>query len=376
MKLIKLSYSEFVGTPLEWSVTDLEFGDVNLFVSKNAVGKTRIVSILNNLAHRLLNPGPTDYENGRFDLGFTHNESEIRYQVDIKNHAVVEETYTYRGEILLHREANGDGELFNASFGKKGKIKIPENELLAARRDDKQYPFLSPLHIWAGGLHFYPFNTDLGKFMLVLDVARDPGLPFNAHNKNLVVNAFINGAKHLDYKGAVIVDMGKLGYEIEDIKVDSQRSLGPGVSQFEGLRVKELGVADFLDQISLSTGMFRCLSLLIQLNLFAKSGTPQCLVIDDIGEGLDYERSRDLVKLLIDKALDSDMQLIMTTNDRFIMNAVPLQYWTVLERRGGIVTFYNHNNAKDIFDEFKFTGLSNFDFFSYDFMHQEKSHIA
>lgn len=55
MKLTKLSYSEYKGLPLEWSITGLNFEDVNLIVSKNAIGKTRLVSLLVNLAHRVLN---------------------------------------------------------------------------------------------------------------------------------------------------------------------------------------------------------------------------------------------------------------------------------------------------------------------------------
>lgn len=57
-----------------------------------------------------------------------------------------------------------------------------------------------------------------------------------------------------------------------------------------------------------------------------------CIVIDDIGERLDYERSCALIELLMSKATTQQVQLIMTTNDRFVMNKVPLEAWTVLHR--------------------------------------------
>ena len=91
---------------------------------------------------------------------------------------------------------------------------------------------------------------------------------------------------------------------------------------------------------------------------------------DDFGEGLDFERSRTLIDLLRSKAHNSEasIQLIMTTNDRFVMNNIPLEEWTVLQRVGHQVRVRNYGNSKQIFDEFKYTGLNNFDFFATDFL--------
>ena len=58
------------------------------------------------------------------------------------------------------------------------------------------------------------------------------------------------------------------------------------------------------------------------------------------------------------------MQLITSTNDRFVMNNVPLEYWCVIQRISNVSKIYNHRNAKKQFDNFGLTGLSNFDFFS------------
>jgi hypothetical protein len=40
-----------------------------------------------------------------------------------------------------------------------------------------------------------------------------------------------------------------------------------------------------------------------------------------------------------------------------------LEEWQVLERNGQRVTFHNYSNSKAVFDDFIFTGMSNFDFF-------------
>jgi len=67
---------------------------------------------------------------------------------------------------------------------------------------------------------------------------------------------------------------------------------------------------------------------------------------------------------LISKVEGTQMQLIMSTNDQFVMDAVPLKYWLVIQRSTGKAKIYNYINNKKLFDSFKFTGLGNFDFFS------------
>lgn len=117
----------------------------------------------------------------------------------------------------------------------------------------------------------------------------------------------------------------------------------------------------------MSQGMFRALALLIQVNFAQRSSTGGCLLVDDIGEGLDYERSTALIELLIEKGRRHGIQLIMATNDRFVMNKVPLEYWCVIQRTGAHCKIYNYKNCKQTFDEFKLTGLNNFDFLATEF---------
>ena len=99
---------------------------------------------------------------------------------------------------------------------------------------------------------------------------------------------------------------------------------------------------------------------------------PSCILIDDIGEGIDFDRSCALLELLIRKVKGSSVQLIMSTNDRFIMNKAPLETWAVIRRKGGTVEVFNYANSRKLFDEFKDTGLNNFDFFATDFLNQAK----
>ena len=84
-----------------------------------------------------------------------------------------------------------------------------------------------------------------------------------------------------------------------------------------------------------------------------------------------YEKAKKLVKLVFDKCQNSDIQVIVTSNDSFLMDAVDTKYWNILKRNGKTVTAINNNNSKDLFRRFRLTGLSNFDLFSSDFIQQQ-----
>nr|WP_290447624.1 AAA family ATPase [Pseudomonas sp. 21LCFQ02] len=142
------------------------------------------------------------------------------------------------------------------------------------------------------------------------------------------------------------------------------------------IAVKEKGVRCFVNQGGLSQGMYRALAILVQFYaniLWARHacggrqlqlGDSPLILIDDIGEGLDHERARKMIGLLVSESLKYNIQIIMSSNDRYVMNYVPLENWTVLSRNGSKVSSINYNNSKDVFDEFSYSGLSNFDFFS------------
>jgi len=118
--------------------------------------------------------------------------------------------------------------------------------------------------------------------------------------------------------------------------------------------------------------MFRALALLILINIGLFEKMIDCLLIDDIGEGLDFERATALIKRLVNKADIANFQLLLSTNDRFVMNSVPLENWLVLKRDRGQVAVFSQKSHPRIFEEFKFTGLNNFDFFATDYIGTQK----
>ena len=198
------------------------------------------------------------------------------------------------------------------------------------------------------------------------------GMPVDDRDPNAVVALYRQAIKEFkgEFEEVLIRDMTRVDYDIVSL------GLGPLVSvrmppvplgEPSALFVKERDLPGITDQWSMSQGMFRVLSLLIQINYSQMAEKSTCILIDDIGEGLDFDRSCRLIDLLRDKTKTSNIQLILSTNDRFVMNRVPLEEWSVLNRQGNHVQVLNNDNSKRLFEDFKFTGLSNFSFLEMDF---------
>jgi len=164
--------------------------------------------------------------------------------------------------------------------------------------------------------------------------------------------------------------MESLGYPCEDVglaAVEVQIFDGVNAHNVGGLYVKERDLLAVTDQAVMSQGMFRALSLVIHLNYWMLRKSPRTILVDDIGEGLDFSRAQSFISLLIERAKENNMQLLMTTNDRFVMNGVPLDYWGVIARKQSQVRVITKHNSPKVFSEFEMLGLNNFDFFSTNF---------
>lgn len=374
MILKSVEYVEFEGEPQQWRLLDFALGSVNLLVGKNATGKSRTLNLINGLGNLVSSSNEKlGLKTGKWKVEFSDEGAPLVYEVDIRNDEVQMESFTSKGKKYLDRSEGGIGKIYAADERKDIGFQTPVTKLaVVARQDSVQHPFLKPLYDWGKSLRHYPFGTPLGRDnYLIIREGKDEDL--NAKDVRQVVAIFTKGRRDHDprFTDAVKSDMEEIGYPVETIGVAAPRAVTfahPFVGGAVGLVVKEKALRGETEQGVMSQGMFRALSIIIQLNYSYLAGSPSCILIDDIGEGLDFERSSALIKLLVRKAEKAGVQLIMATNDRFVMNDVPLEMWSVLQREGGDCRVYNYTNSKEIFDEFKFTGLNNFDFLAADFL--------
>jgi predicted ATPase len=370
-------------------LTGLTLRDINLLVGKNASGKTRILNVILHLAESIsgklvLSPSGMIVQrqifNGKSHLFFDNDGQRLEYELEVIEGKVVREVFTVDGNSRLDRGPGGEGWIWAEKEGKKVEFQTPDDQLaVVTRRDVIQHSYFEPLHQWANSLYYYAFSTLLGKDRAYIFIKSDSQKvdTLNAKDTNQVVDIYRKGKEVFGerYVETVKKDFEAIGYPIENVDIGVPQSVkiqAPMYGEITMLFVKEADLPGITDQQAMSNGMFRALSIIIQINYAVLADTPSCILIDDIGEGLDFDRSCGLIDVLISKAEHSSVQLVMATNDRFVMNQVPLEAWSIIDREANHINIRNYSNSKEIFDNFKFTGLNNFDFLVFDYLHAGK----
>lgn len=349
MRLLEFQY---IGSG--WNLKPILFQPVNLIVGKNAVGKSRLIKGLSNAVQHISQA--TDNKN-ETSFGatfvFSSGTEQVIYLFSYLNGKVATERLLINNNPNNHFESllerNAEGTLLHGEA-----INPPEDKLvLHVRRDTVQYPYFEKIVSWAESVCGQRFNE--------MDYAGDYGTysSFSNFDSNLfeivkslpddAMNRIISQANALDYPIQSIVP-----YEYGDnLKI---------------VYFKERDVQGGLMFFQLSKGMFRTLYLLIYMEYLANIKKPSMLLVDDLCEGLDYDRSTRLGRIVFKFCLQHGIQLIASSNDSFLMDVVDLKYWNILQRKGSEIEGINHINHPDLFDDFEFTGLNNFDLFSSDYI--------
>lgn len=372
MKLRYLQYTEFNGDEKEWKCDGAEFENFNLIVGRNSSGKTRLINVIWGLARLISAELKPLFSSGTFNARFISENHEYVYQLQIENRKVVTEKLIKDKKLLLDRKENGKCSIYFSKLKKSVSLEVPVEMLAAhARRDPIQHPFFEELYQWASNVRFFPFGTPMGRDHLMLintsQEAKSSPATFDANQVTKIYQeAYKAYGKPFDR--AILSDMKALGYSCSAVGLAQlPAELGVVNPPVAALFVKERELKGKTFQTTMSQGMFRALSLIIQLRSCALGGGGKTLLIDDIGEGLDFSRSKAFIDLLVELSNSHDLQFLMTTNDRFIMNGVPLNYWSVAKRSGSSVSLITRKNSRALFEEFEMLGLNNFDFYSNDF---------
>ena len=372
MYLLKFSFRENAGQPTELLIDKVTLSKTNLIVGKNSSGKTRTLNALSDLVSMLRGKGNSATGPVSYELLFRNEKSTMSYELAFDPETIHRERLSVGDEVVLERGEGGQGKINYEST--PGSIfldfEIPHEQLACyAKRDRLQHPFIESIYEWAVTLRRFDFSGDLGKTRYALKSDFDPReVDWSITNHSMVPVVTVAQGEYPQFHDTVLADMQKIGYDLVEfgVKHFTERFGNSGQDRFAVYTV-EKDLEKQVSQRDMSQGMFRAFSVLAQLNYYICCGHKGMIIIDDIGEGLDFSRAIQLVQVLISKAEESGLQLIMSTNDSFIMNAVDIQNWAVLMREGNKITLFNYENSQEIFEEFKFTGLNNFDFYASEF---------
>lgn len=366
MILSALKYTRYIGSPREWGITGKDnsyayFGNINLLVGKNASGKSRTLNVIREIANLL--SGKCDLEQAispseHIEMIFTEGEHRYKYILDFKERAVTNEILYVGNKIVLVRKKK----ILLSEDDKSISFDIPEAQLVITLQDSEGQHYFNKFVSWGLSLKNYLFANQVEKSHLVKDYTKVEYSDPEAEDPEVLVYTFYKGRELFGdiFVNEIISNMHELGYSISNIDIQKAKN------NKYGLSIEEYGEYT-VSQYEISQGMFRALSLLITLTYARLSDASFCLLLDDMGEGIDFEKSKKLIDIVIKKVNKSNMQFFMTSNDRHVMNQISLRFWTVIGRENNRSVFYDYTNSKDTFEDFKYTGLNNFDFLATDF---------
>lgn len=281
IKLKNIDYIQDPNLSSQWKIEGLSFGDINLIVGKNASGKSRILQAVNHLALLISTSDylqkeylQTDSQIRKWQVVFEDQEThqEKTYTLTIDQGKVTEEKLETPDKTYLHRDASGQGQIWAEELQQEMRFQTPTNEVAAIkRRDSIQHPFLEELYQWASSSKYYQFGTRFGQNSFA-NFSQDIDLEklinrIDFRDQNFVIGIFTIGQNKFGSKftDLILEDMEKIGYVLSEINTLKAHFKIP-VKDLHNLYVQEKELSQITQQSEMSQGMFRALSLIIQLN--------------------------------------------------------------------------------------------------------------
>lgn len=349
MRITSFSYSSE-----NWVLQKIDLQEVNLLVGTNGTGKSKTLSYL-NLLRSYIKSGEffIKDEHGIWEISWLTDSNQIlTYTLGVGldeedlDVIISKESLFLETKILLQRQDDNSCQVYSEISQLIETFNPPVNELaLLSRRDTKAYAYIENIIDWAKNSYELEFSS------------------INMENETVQTESNYEQYPKLfsklsiTHQKRIIVNWNSIGFKISNIEYEST-----GNNHF--LALTEEGLNTPIYQFDLSQGMMRYLCLLIYIEYLISKNKKATLLIDDLGEGLDYKRAIELGKMLFNLCKENNIQLIATSNDSFLMDVIDIDYWNVLERNGKVVSAINIVNSPKLFEDFRYTGLSNFDFFS------------
>lgn len=334
-----------------WELDVASFNQQTLVAGTNATGKTKMQKALFRIIDTMLNNPQKDIWEQDFIAVLSFETKQgvlLHYSLNIKNGRFVEETFMREEDGYIFANRNKESCSF---YGEDG-ISLPDNmSVLQAKTDLLKYSEAASVLEWAKSSRFISFSSLTSAFPL----KKEGGLSMEEMHTTLEKGEIDKIKTYLH----------ELDYHVEDLDI---YIVGENIKI---LFIKEFGIKKQIYTFEMSNGLFRTLYILYYM-LYVSKQNVKFIVIDDLGEGLDYNRSTKLGKLVFGFCKEHDIQLIAASNDNFLMNVVDLENWLILCRTESKVDSISSQTHKALFDKFRKTGLRNFDIFRTDFIERHK----
>ena len=357
--LEKINYSEDyydnrLKEQTKWGLEGLELTKFCMITGLNSAGKSRTCNVIKN-TFRKIATSMKPPQLGKTDMVFkTTDGKTYQFVLNVEQDKKYDQVITEEKLCELNKENQKilfDRKIIFDSKPKKYFDYSPPDDSLTfhARRDKVSYPYLEKIINDSTKFHF--LDVENGK-AFIFSQFKQKIFPneVNISYFPLLYNNFVT----TEQKKIILDEIKSLGFPIADIKV--QTILVDG-KEMPLIFFREKGVGTY-DIANASAGMKKVIFLITCLNLVDK-GT--CILIDNLGDGLDFKRSIEIVTILEEKA--SDKQIIVCTNNEILLNQTDIRNWNILHRDGSNVKAYNYKNSKERLIRFADSGLSNYEYF-------------
>ncbi len=133
----------------------------------------------------------------------------------------------------------------------------------------------------------------------------------------------------------IIVDFKEVFPQVEDVRFVLKSFGEEGEQNAYFFQLKEKGVDKWIDKHSISAGMWKTLLHIADLYLAPENGI---LLIDEFENSLGV----NCIDVLAENLMfgRDEVQVILTSHHPYIINKIPLEYWKVVTRKGGVIQTY------------------------------------
>lgn len=338
----------------QWTLERTLLNKMNFVVARNATGKSRFLRAIEGLFQVI--SGRKNVLIGHWNIEFEFDGEKYEYDVNFDGFSI-SEMLLIDGVLVLERD--GDvAKLMSKLTNNFINVSPPSDSLVMRYRRDKiEFPYFENIFDFAVHTRLFKFGH-----IHATDFVTDEGSSLKAYGIDDIASILKNEIDESEYS-LIKDDINRLGYQVEKLNVEN-------VNGVPKLFIKEKHLVFDVEQRMLSQGMFRAIAMVVYLYFIKNKGKTSLILIDDLAEGLDFERASKLSKYILESFETYNIQIIITSNHNFFLDQVDIKHWILLKKNGNIVRSIGQITHPEEFREFKLSGLAPFDVFSSDFFNK------
>ena len=376
MKINSLSYKN---TSTGWELKPISFDNLTLLVGASGVGKTRILKSILDL--KKISKGAS--LNGvKWSIGFsTRNGDKYRWEGEFENNDFIadfsipsetddkDKAKIKTEQLYINDELVIDRNIDGIFFNKVKTVKLSQNEsVISLLKEEEQ---LKNIHVEFDKIIF---DNNVGNISSLRNFAFDDEIESkllkykelqeirkcNESIKSKLYFTYVNQSEEFNNISELFIDIFPY---VEKVKVEPLAHVGQIPFFFKEIpfiQIKEKGVANWIDETKISSGMLRTLLHIAELYLCADSSV---ILIDEFENSLGINCIDEITSSII--SAERDLQFIITSHHPYIINNINYSYWKLVTRKAGAVIVRDVSEFN--FDKSKhkaFTQLMNLDLYS------------